>query len=282
MASEAPYRIKVIPLTLDQMVQYNHSYFHRKELIFVQQPLTLTMMGKEKVIPARHLLVFPEQSDVSFNVEAATTDPNAKGINTYGYLLSIGDTYLETIADDFISTPQMVELFRTIHVITLSDDVWQWLIQITLQLMKQQQSPLADLKRKLCYGIVVQLLAEISYRLSEDLNRIQIDEREVMARHIAHYLEDHFQQAVALNDLENYFKVSTSTLNRNFQTYYHSTIHQHLIFLRVQYAYHLIEQGHSITAAWRAAGFNDYSTFYRAFSKFYHFPPHDIERKPHA
>ncbi|MDO4670345.1 MAG: AraC family transcriptional regulator [Aerococcus sp.] len=279
MASEAPYRIKVIPIGIEQMGQYNHSYFHRKELMFIQQPITLQFMGKETVIAPRQVLVIPEQSEVVFNVEKTMADNEGKSTNTYGYLLSIGDTYLETIAKDFIDTPQMLELFQSLHIITFSDDIWQWLIQITLQLKRQQQSTLTDLKRKLCYGIVIQLLGEVCYRLSEELNHIQIDEREIMARHIATYLEQHFQQALTLHHLEDYFKASASTLNRNFQMYYHSTIHQRLIFLRVQFAYRLIEQGQRVNAAWKAAGFNDYSTFYRAFSKFYHFPPHDIERK---
>ncbi|MDO4680578.1 MAG: AraC family transcriptional regulator [Aerococcus sp.] len=281
MTSDAPYRIKVTPLTSDQMEQYNHSYFHRKELIFIQQHLTVQLMGKETPIPARRVLVVPEQSEVAFNIQQTMSENEGRNTSTYGYLLSIGDTYLESIAADFIDTPQMVELFNNLHIITFSDDIWQWLIQLAIQLMKQQQSGLTELKRKLCYGIVIQLLAEICYRLSEELDHLKIDEREVMARHISHYLEKHFKTGVALNDLERHFRVSTSTLNRNFQMYFHSTIHQHLIFLRVQYAYHLIEEGHSITEAWQSAGFNDYSTFYRAFTKFYHYPPHAVDHRSH-
>jgi len=106
-----------------------------------------------------------------------------------------------------------------------------------------------------------------------------MSEREILAYEIKHFIVDSYRKDITLQDIADKFDISTSTVNRVFQPYFHSTIYQFILELRLGYAYTLIESGLSITESWQKAGFNDYSNFYRAFIKHYHIRPHEVPKK---
>ena len=97
---------------------------------------------------------------------------------------------------------------------------------------------------------------------------------------ILHYLNQHFTEALTLDDLAAHFYISKYHLLREFKEYTGTTVHQYLMEKRIVYAQLLLQQGTSPVQAAQACGFTDYAGFFRAFKRAALISPQEYAKNP--
>lgn len=82
---------------------------------------------------------------------------------------------------------------------------------------------------------------------------------------LIHYINQHAAEQVTLDQLEGLFFASKYALLKEFKEYTGITIYQYLLTRRVLMAQELIQQGMKPNDVAPRCGFQDYTSFYRAF-----------------
>lgn len=82
---------------------------------------------------------------------------------------------------------------------------------------------------------------------------------------LIHYMNQHAAEQISLSNLEEQFFASKFALMKEFKEYTGITIHQYLLTRRVLMAQDLIQQGMKPNEVAPKCGFQDYTSFYRAF-----------------
>ncbi len=95
---------------------------------------------------------------------------------------------------------------------------------------------------------------------------------------IIYYLNQHLAESFSLDQISDRFFISKHHLNKVFKKATGTTVGDYLIYKRIVYAQQLLINGCSAGQAAEEAGFYDYSSFYRAYTKrFGHSPLTDRE-----
>lgn len=87
------------------------------------------------------------------------------------------------------------------------------------------------------------------------------------------YLNNNFTEDLSLDTLANMFYLSKGYLCRAFHQATGLTVHEYIRRKRLALAHDLRASGMNLTEAAGAAGFHDYSSFYRSYVKEYGFSP---------
>ncbi|QAY67929.1 helix-turn-helix transcriptional regulator [Paenibacillus protaetiae] len=84
---------------------------------------------------------------------------------------------------------------------------------------------------------------------------------------IISYLNKHITEPITLDELSSRFYISKHHLNKLFRKATGTTVGNYVIHKRVVMAQNLMLQGQSASSAAAAAGFRDYSSFFRSYKK---------------
>jgi AraC-like DNA-binding protein len=90
---------------------------------------------------------------------------------------------------------------------------------------------------------------------------------------ILRYLNKNIDKQISLNDICQTYYISKSQLCRIFRNCTGVTVKQYLTVKRLVKAKQLIDTGEQPTHIYNQCGFSDYSSFYRAYSKYYGHSP---------
>ena len=90
---------------------------------------------------------------------------------------------------------------------------------------------------------------------------------------IIRYLNINLDKTITLDDICHRFYISKSQLCRIFRASTGTTVRQYLTIKRLLKARQLIDTGEHATHIYLRCGFNDYSSFYRAYRKHFGFAP---------
>lgn len=96
---------------------------------------------------------------------------------------------------------------------------------------------------------------------------------------LLNYVNDHFTESLTLDNLSARFFVSKSQLNQIFRKVTGTTAIDYIIRKRTAYAQQLLLNGVSAQQAGAAAGFGDYTSFYRAYKKHFGCSPVQDKRE---
>ncbi|MDH0748639.1 AraC family transcriptional regulator [Pseudomonas sp. GD03842] len=83
----------------------------------------------------------------------------------------------------------------------------------------------------------------------------------------ARYINEHFLQAIRLQDICQAANLSEAYLIRAFEQHYHMTPHAYVINRRIQHAQARLREGEAIADIAHQSGFSDQAHFQRAFKK---------------
>ncbi len=86
---------------------------------------------------------------------------------------------------------------------------------------------------------------------------------------IISYINRNFTKNISLNDIEKEFFISKYHLCHKFHEFTGLTVHQYITDKRLAMAKDLLKDGLSLGEAAFLSGFNNYSSFYRAYKKMY-------------
>ena len=99
---------------------------------------------------------------------------------------------------------------------------------------------------------------------------------DTVAYRILRYLNDNLTKAITLQDVCRQFFISRSQLCRIFREATGVTVKHYLTVKRLVYARQRIEAGEGATHVYLECGFNDYSSLYRAYMKYFGTAPSNV------
>ena len=104
-------------------------------------------------------------------------------------------------------------------------------------------------------------------------------ERKNLLEQINTYVEAHLEEKITLKRIAGQFSVSVSTVTQLFQKKTAGSFHAFVTDRRMERARILIRQGLPLEAVGRAIGYQDHSTFYRAFRQSFGISPREYRKQ---
>ena len=109
------------------------------------------------------------------------------------------------------------------------------------------------------------VITEILYIINKTVSFSEPDNEDNRIANVIAYINESFTQDISLDTLSEKFFISKYHLCRIFKEATGHTIHSYIKNKRLILAKEMIECGHSMTDAASLSGFNNYSSFYRAY-----------------
>ncbi len=85
--------------------------------------------------------------------------------------------------------------------------------------------------------------------------------------HILAYINQNIAESITMEQLSSHFYLSESYICRIFKAATGTTINKYITARRISIAKSLLNEGFSVSEAYERSGFNDYSNFFKAFTK---------------
>lgn len=103
--------------------------------------------------------------------------------------------------------------------------------------------------------------------------------KEQLLKQICTYVDEHLAERINLATVSEHFQVSISTVTQLFQYKSDMTFHQYLTHRRMAAAEALISRGIPLEEVGKQVGYNDHSSFYRAFRQHFGTSPREFKRR---
>ena len=100
-----------------------------------------------------------------------------------------------------------------------------------------------------------------------------------MMEQIAAFVDDHLQEKITLKTIAAHCGVSISTVTQLFQKRSDTTFHNFVTLRRMIMAEKLIGEGVPLEQAGKQVGYQDHSTFYRAFRSHFGVSPREFRSR---
>ena len=110
---------------------------------------------------------------------------------------------------------------------------------------------------------------------------VQNEEMPTLLIEIINHIQKNFAEIDHIKNIANKYFISTSTLNRWFRQYLHTTPHEYLEMYKLKNAQNLLVSGYSVTDACMDSGFPDCSHFISLFRKKFGKTPLQYRRSLH-
>lgn len=156
------------------------------------------------------------------------------------------------------------------HVLRPDEKIRKSLFSIVLSI-EQELSSQRYGKEIVASGILLRLLVELARSVRQKgvqkPSPMQPKSRQI--QELVHYLETHLAEDISIDDLSERFYLSRYHMMRRFREETGTTIHSYLTDHRLMLARDLMEQGMPATEVCFHCGFGSYSSFSRAYGKFF-------------
>lgn len=125
-------------------------------------------------------------------------------------------------------------------------------------------------------------LTELLLRCARDIYSMKAApcmESSLTVSRVIEYINCHYQDSdLSLNCLSKLFFISSGNLSKLFRTYTGTTVYQYIIQKRLFCAQNLLAKDSSVLEACLSCGFQDYSSFLKAFRRTFHCTPKEFQK----
>lgn len=122
------------------------------------------------------------------------------------------------------------------------------------------------------YGSFLSLVSEICFD-NKNVILPYTREREDLIFQCIQYIDGNFTSDISIDNLADKMNVSPSTLFHCFKKELGISLHKYIIEKRMIYAHKLLANGEAPTNIYLECGYNDYSSFYKAYLKMFGHSP---------
>ncbi len=129
-----------------------------------------------------------------------------------------------------------------------------------------------DEHNTLLYGAFLMLISEVSMNSQKPFVPKHRESSELISRCIR-YIDENFATDLCINNIAKEMNVSESTLFKSFKKQMGTPIYKYITEKRLIYAHSIISQNELPTKIYLECGYNDYATFYKAYTKMFGHPP---------
>ena len=123
---------------------------------------------------------------------------------------------------------------------------------------------------------LILLLRQLGVMFDRDTSRPE--EPDTLEYRIVRYINENLQKELSLQDLCDHFFISRAQLCRRFKKIAGTSVGKFVAAKRLLKAQHLISQGKKPTDVFAECGYQDYSTFYRAYLHHFGHSPRDARQ----
>ncbi len=122
------------------------------------------------------------------------------------------------------------------------------------------------------HSATMMLVAELELlRTSADINAVPISDRTILE--IIEYISQNLSRNLSVKSLAKIACVSPSFLTHKFKKEVGISLHRYIVQKRMVYAKERIDCGEKPSKIYEDCGYNDYSSFYKAYLDYFDFPP---------
>lgn len=121
------------------------------------------------------------------------------------------------------------------------------------------------------YAAFLMLVSELSFSKNDE-EPLPVGTNKLTSE-ITEYISENISSNLSVKSLSKKFHISTSTLAHLFKKKLGISLHKYILQKRLIYAQKLIVKGQKPSKIYSDSGFSDYSSFYKAYLKFFGYPP---------
>ena len=236
-----------------------HTY--HEVIYYVGEELSLLTENGQQRINNNTLLVIPKETYHFFRLEGKREFLRVK----------------ISIPEGFIQEASLQSLMAEMKVIEKPAENIMTLLDKLQRILKGQ---VHEPEAFYAYSVTLLLLAELNlYDLEH--SRVNTGETSNMVTRIIDYIGGHLSEDLTIGVLARRINYSPSGVTHCFKKELGVPIHKYITMRRMILAEKLITSGEKITLVPAACGYRDYSSFYKAYTKFFGHPPSEKSRNVH-
>lgn len=190
------------------------------------------------------------------------------------YILWINPAFLHACNE---KTAELLSCFQLAsqngrHLLRLPESELS-LLKNHLQKLYKEQTSSAFASELLSDSLLFQIMIQLNREMLKETHSIQAFNHDSRIRLLIEYIREHLDQPLTIPDLAEHIYVSPSYLMHLFRQETGLSLHQYITRKRIQLAASRLQEGIPATEVCFTCGFQDYSTFSRAFRKVFHTSP---------
>ncbi len=169
-----------------------------------------------------------------------------------------------------------VNLFSgEISVLHPTEQGTAFLTERLFELMKGEDSPTRSFH---AYCAVMLLLCELSLSAKRSEGASYQDNNRVVLE-IIEYISKNLAGDLSVSQLSREVNFSPSFLSHKFREEMGISLHRYILQKRMSHAKNLIDSGERPSKIYRECGYRDYSSFYKAYLRYFSMPPSEKEAR---
>lgn len=247
-------------------IEYHHHDFY-KIVIFISGDAQYSIEGRTYNLKPWDILLIGKNELHKCNVN--TSVPYERLVIWLKDDIETNDKYFKNLTNCIKSSQE-----RNTHLLRLRENSCNIIKNLVPKILKYNKSKdpydIALRNSFLMQALVVLNKAYVKNRNVDVTDDIFYDKT---TEKIMKYINDNLQESLSIDELADEFELSKHYLMRKFKKQTGHSIHNYIIQKRLIYALELMKEKSCMYEIAETAGFNEYSTFVRAFKKNYGLSP---------